>query len=514
MDEPPEIRLTQVSKRLGSVWANQRISLDVRRGEIHAIVGENGAGKSTLMKLLHGDLRPDEGAIALRGAGVRFKSPRQANEAGLGMAYQQPFCFPQLTVLENVAVGYPSSLWRLVRRGEVRARVAGLCDLFGFELPLDVPARELSFAHRRQIDLLRMIYRGASLLILDEPTSLLSPPESDKLLELLRTLRARRHTILFVSHRLSEVFAIADRLTILSKGRCVGTLRASEVSHEVVASLIASGGEDKTDGSWRELPDSSDAHPVQGPRRVVMRLESIRSVPSTEEAPLQSLSLEIAQGESLGIGGVVGSGQRTLARLLVGIGTPAEGVVRLDGDDITRLSVGERRIRGVRWLPANPVEEGMPSEGSILESYLLGSQRDERFQARGWLREAVASRWAATSLREGQVRFDGLHSSVSSLSGGNLQKMAILRTLEGSPRLVVMEQPTRGLDIQGQAWLRACLRRRRDEGVAFLIISHDLDDLFALCDRIGVLYGGRLMGVRRVEEARREALIRWMLGDV
>jgi general nucleoside transport system ATP-binding protein len=509
-----DIRLRNVSKRFGSLWANREISLDILRGEIHAIVGENGAGKSTLMKLLHGHFRPDSGTIALSGVPVRFKSPRQASEAGLGMVNQQPFSFPQFTALENIVVGYPPGGHHFLKLRDRRATVEALCGLFGFEVPLDRRAGELAFAHRQQIELLRVLYRGARVLILDEPTSLLAPPEVEKLLDLLRTLRARQHTILFVSHRLSEGFNLADRVSILSKGRCMGTFQVSEISRGVVARLIEEGGRGGEPEGVRGESYSSDPPLQSEERRVAVRLDGIRVSPTTDEIGLNHLSLGIAEGECLGIGGVVGNGQRSLARLLAGTVRAAEGTIRMAGEDITQMPMRERRMRGLRWLPANPAEEAVLPDGSLVDNYLLGSHRDDRFQWHGWLRRTIVSRWAAAALDEAEVRFEGLAFPARSLSGGNLQKLAICRALEGKPCFVVLEQPMRGLDIRGQERLRARLRRFQTQGVAFLVISHDLDELFLLCDRIGILFGGKLMGVQHTVDARRERLIQWMLGGL
>ncbi|MHC1742875.1 MAG: ABC transporter ATP-binding protein [Syntrophobacteraceae bacterium] len=506
--EHPEIRFSEVSKRFGSLWANREISFDVHRGEIHAIVGENGAGKSTLMKLLCGHFLPDEGSFSLRGCPSRFRSPRQAGEAGLGLVSQQPHTFPQLTALENVIAGHPRGLLRLLRPAAARARIEALGSLFGFELPLDRLAGELAFAHRQQIEILRVLFRDASVLVLDEPTSLLAPPEAERLLDLLRGLRSKDHTILFVSHRLTEVLSLADRVSVLSKGRCVGTYSTADVTREFVARLIAAdaGGVDS-----RSAGRASD-EALRG-TKIALRLDGVRSEPSTEESPLDRVSLEIAEGESFGVGGVVGNGQRSLARLVSGLVGPVEGTIHLAGEDVTRLSLKARRMRGLRWLPSNLRDEGLLPEASILDNCLLGLLREMRFHRHGWLSGKTASGWASSMLAAGDVRYEALGLSAASLSGGNLQKLGLCRTLEGKPRVVVLEQPTRGLDLRAQDRLYSRVRELRAQGVSFLVISHDLDELLQLCNRVGILYRGMFMGVQNTSEAQREMLIQWMLGS-
>lgn len=507
----PEIRFSSVSKRFGSLWANRHITLDVHRGEIHAIVGENGAGKSTLMKILCGHLQPDEGSLAVRGIESRFRSPRQAGETGLGLVSQQPYTFPQLTALENVVVGHPPRLLRLLNSHKTHARVQALCSQFGFELPLDSAAGELAFAHRQQIEILRVLYRDARVLALDEPTSLLAPPEVERLLGLLQSLRASGHTILFVSHRFAEVLSVADRVSILSKGRCLGTYPAAEVTRDLVARLIAEDS-DPFAGVQGVSPDPHRPGLSPAGASLALRLEGVRSSPSSDETPLEGVSLSIAEGECFGLGGVVGNGQRSIARLVSGVVQPADGTIHLAGDDVTRMSVKERLRRGLRWLPANLQEEGMIPGAAIVENCLLGRQRDARFQRLGWLCKKAVAAWASSVLATWGVRFEGVSSPARSLSGGNLQRLGLCRALEGDPRVVVLEQPTRGLDLRARDSFRSRILELLQRGVSFLLISHDLDELFELCDRIGILYRGKLMGIQNTAEAQRATLIQWMLG--
>jgi simple sugar transport system ATP-binding protein len=555
VDQEPLISLRFISKRFGPLWANRDICLDFRKGEIHAIVGENGAGKSTLMKILNGHLRSDSGEILVNGRRVAFRHPQDAMFAGIGMAYQRFLIFPQLTALENVIIGFEPGAFGWFNRKQATDQVVKLCESVGFDLSLNAMASALSFAHRQQIEILRLLYRKVAVLILDEPTSLLAPPETERFLRLLRTLQAGGHTILFVSHRLREVFAIADRVSVLSCGKLVASFPKSEITAEQLVQLIMS---ERQSVAISERPSESSQYddtvaesqhresPLQTPMAGIMRGETplpqmgrtpisrfqmgsrdrdgipnraclleLRNVSTRSdfhEAGLNQFSLMVREGEILGLGGIVGNGQRTLAQLLSGMVQADGGGVFLSGIEITRLSPAKRAGMGLCWLPANPLEEALLPPRSILENALLGRQRLESFQHLGWLDLEAAENWTTEQLEHSEVVHTTLNDPVNSLSGGNLQKLALTRVLAGSPRLVILEQPGCGLDIGAQEKLRDQVCKLNTGGVAFLLISYDLDELLALSHRIGVIYRGRLMGVVKRDEVSLELLGKWMLG--
>jgi simple sugar transport system ATP-binding protein len=618
MDPEPLIALRLISKRYGPLWANKGISLDIHHGEIHGIVGENGAGKSTLMKVLNGHLRADSGEYMFDGRRVTFRHPKDAMLAGIGMAYQRFLIFPQLTALENVIVGCEPGAFGWINRKQARDEVLRLCESIGFDLSLNAMASELSFAHRQQIEILRLLYRKVRVLILDEPTSLLSPPETERFLELLRTLQCTGHTILFVTHRLQEVFAIADRVSVLSRGELIGSFPLIEITAEQLVQLIMStekpalgfekppeapqadeggtvdrffeiglepgiGGQlhspvpppqinvgeletpmlPSLDGRGRGKVETGDVRhphptsPVKGEeanspaltspvdgeefssaaltprmrqtlissshkgskdvrdsetRTVLLELRNITTQPDAHEAGLNRLSLTIQEGEVFGLGGVVGNGQRTMAHLLSGMLQADRGAVFLAGKEITRLPPATRMEMGLCRLPANPLEEALLPPRSIMENTLLGRQRHQSFQHYGWLSLEAIEDWATEQLQQSEIVYSSLNDPVSSLSGGNLQKLALTRVLGGSPRIVILEQPGCGLDIRAQEKLRERVHKLNASGVAFLVISYDLDELLALSHRVGVLYRGRLMGIVNREEASLELIGRWMLG--
>jgi general nucleoside transport system ATP-binding protein len=525
--QEPFISLHGICKHFGSLTANQDISLDFRRGEIHAIVGENGAGKSTLMKILNGHLHPDSGEIRLNGRRVSFRNPREAMLAGIGMAYQQSLIFPQLSALENVIVGFEPGTAGWIRGKQARAQLAALCRSVGFDLPLNAQASQLAFAHRQQIEILRLLYRRVKVLILDEPTSLLSPPETKRFLRLIESLQASGHTILFVSHRLQELFAIADRVTVLNRGRAVGTYSKAEITLKDIVRLIMSGATPRSPLKGSQPPsrppeghESLSATTRNPPfslpdgirEAVLLELNGVSVPPAPYDAGLENFSLDILEGEVLGLGGVVGNGQRTLALLLSGLLPAERGVVALSGVDISKISINERAANGIRWLPANSFEEALLPSQSIWENLLLGRQRQRPFERYGWVKREVINGWAEERLRDHEVVYGGLTDPMNSLSGGNQQKVALSRILEGAPRLIILEQPTRGLDIRAQEKLHNQVRQMNAGGTTFLLISYDLDELLALSHRVGILYRGRMMGIERSREASAESLGSWMLG--
>ena len=540
-DQRPFITLKHISKHLGSVLANRDISLDFFEGEVHAIVGENGAGKSTLMRILNGELQPDAGTILLNGRCVTFARPQEAMAAGIGMAHQSFLIFPQLTAMENVIVGCEPGVRGWIRRKEAKDELRALCRSVGFELPLDSLAGALSFAHRQQIEILRLLYRKVKVLILDEPTSLLAPPETERFLNLLRSLQAAGHTILFISHRLHEVFAIADRVSVLSRGTGAGSFLKSEINLDRLVQLVVSGGNDgfsinasreanalgdeiqlQTSGLTckKEQPHGATTSSIHHSSFIThhssappfLELREVTARAGSQEAGLADFSLEVFHGEVFGLGGVVGNGQRTLAFLLAGMLPAEQGTVMLAGREMTRLSLSERMARGLRWLPANPVEEALLPSRSLWENLLLGRQRHPSCQAHNWLNRKAIEGWATAQLDQNEVVYASVADPLHGLSGGNSQKLALSRVLTGLPSLVILEQPSRGLDLRAQEHLRQQIRDLNEQGVTFLLISYDLDELLVLSHRLGVLYRGRMMGIAEPREASRELLGSWMLG--
>lgn len=515
MNSPPLIRMRSISKRYGDLWANSRISIEILKGEIHAIAGENGAGKSTLLKILFGLVQPDEGSIYLNGEPVSFNHPRDALRAGIGMVQQQLLIFPQLTSLENIVAGAEPRKWGLIKRKEMRQTIEELCRSFGFDLPLDANAAEISFAHRQQIELLKALYRGAKILILDEPTSLLAPPEVDRLLKMLHILQAQGQTIIFISHRLQEIFSTADRITVLRGGKLMGTWNKESTSIQQISSLIVAGSElnHNENEPKKDHPVTAQILGNQPPEAPPVLTVDKVTLPSFGHEPgIADFCLQVRAGEIFGIAGVVGNGQRALALTLAGLQPNERGRIWLESQEITGLSVAKRIQMGIRWLPENSVEEGALAELSLWENMLLGFQRRPSNQSAGWLHKTKIRQWAKDRLDEQEVAYTSISQPLASLSGGNQQKVILKRTLSGPLKMVILEHPCRGLDIMARQKVHRKIQSLSGKGLTFLVFSYDLEELLALSHRIGVMYRGRMTGVSDTHKANREQLGKWMLG--
>ena len=349
------ISLEGISKRFGSLWANQDISMEIHGGEVHAIVGENGAGKSTLMRILYGDLLADSGRFLMEGKPVRFLNPKDAMEAGFGMVHQQLQIFPQLSALENVILGAEPKSWGCVDWKRAKERVQEFCGVFGFQIAQDVPAGELPFAARQQIEILRALYHDARILLLDEPTSLLSPPEVRKFLHLLASLKGSGHTVLFISHRLEEVLTVADRISVLCRGRSQGTYTASEVTEADLVRIIVCGAqaEPRTVAALHCERGNAPEMGSESLQTPVLEMRNVCTAPLEQQVGLQDFSLEIGRGEIVGIGGIVGNGEGSLGRLIAGLVQPERGKILLHGKDISSHSISRRKDMGLWWLPTN-----------------------------------------------------------------------------------------------------------------------------------------------------------------
>lgn len=501
-----------ISKQFGSLWANRDISMDIRQGEIHALVGENGAGKSTLLKILFGQLRADSGTIFLEGQPCRFRRPSDAMGAGFGMVHQQLLIFPQLSALENIILGREPGHWGGVLWKVAQEKVEGLMRLFGFSIPLLDPAGSLPFAHRQQIEILRALHHNAHILLLDEPTSLLGPRDVDRFMDLLSALRNRGHTVLFVSHRLAEVFRIADRISVLHRGRFQGTHAADEITPGELAGIMVSGVRPQALPTHADLSPGAFQHREGEVGAPMLQILNVHTDPVNQESGLQDLTLEVFPGEILGIGAVVGNGERALARLIAGLSQPVRGEVRFKGQSVSNASVSTRMGMGIHWLPANPLEEGLAPDRPLWENLLLGRQRASAFQTNGWLKKRQIRDWTVNSLEAARVGFASPFQRLRSLSGGNQQKVALSRVMTDSTVLAVMEQPSRGLDVGAQEEIHRRMRGLCARGAALVVIAYDVDEVLALCHRVGILFRGRLMGTVAKADASRDLLGRWMVG--
>ncbi len=477
------VELVGITKRFPGVVANSNINLAVRRGEVHALCGENGAGKSTLMKILYGMQQPDEGTISVDGTVVRFRSPSDAIKAGIGMVHQHFMLADNLTIAENVLLGAESGhgIGAAARR-----RIAELASTVGLEADPGLLVERLGVADRQRVEILKVLYRGARTVILDEPTAVLVPQEVDELFDTVRTMRSQDFTFLFISHKLDEVRAIADRITVIRRGTCVGTADPAAVSSRQLAEMMV--------GSELPSPETRDSTVTD---REVLRVTGLR-LPGEGggRALLDGVDLVVHAGEVLGIAGVEGNGQTELVETIMGMRRAAGGTVVLGGEDITRAHTLARREAGIGYVPEDRTRHGLLATQPLWVNRMLGYQSRPpvaRGGLLGLLDRAAARRDTERIVAEFDVRTPGIEVAAAALSGGNQQKLVVGRELSGEPVLLIASHPTRGVDVGAQAGIWEELRRARARGLAVLLISADLDELIGLSDSIKVMLRGQLV---------------------
>lgn len=502
----PAIRLRGIWKSYpGGVQANQGIDLDIARGSIHGLLGENGAGKSTLMKILFGLVSPDEGEIRLDGRSVTFRSPADALEAGIGMVQQHFSLIPDFTVAQNLMLGHePTRLFGWLDVKTASEQIRALSERYGFRIDPGSRVADLSVGARQRVEILKILYRGAEILILDEPTASLTPQEAAELHAVLRTLREQGRTVIFISHKLGEVIDLCDRVTVLRDGSVVGEREINPDTRE------PGKPRDQTERRLarmmvgRELP-SGPGRPHE-PGRPALVLEG-----ATDGRTLAALDLEVRGGEIVGVAGVEGNGQASLVELILGIRKCQSGRIELDGRDVTGWPVGRRLRAGIAHIAEDRQGAGLILTMPIADNAVIGFQDQPPF-ARGarWLSPHEIREFAQSLVERFDVRTPSVRVSAGSLSGGNQQKLVVGRELARKPSLVIAAQPTRGLDLGATSFVHSELDALRAEGRAVLLISLDLAEIMALSDRIIVLSAGTIVGSARPAEVDEETLGLWM----
>ncbi|MEX1143342.1 MAG: ABC transporter ATP-binding protein [Anaerolineales bacterium] len=495
------LEMKGITKRFPGVLANDRVDFDLHAGEVHALLGENGAGKSTLMKILYGMYHPDEGRILLNGKPVSIASPTDSIGLGIGMIHQHFMLVPTLTVTENVALGVPSKRGPLTDLVAVSKRIVELAGIYGLKIDPDAYVWQLSVGQQQRVEIIKALYRGAALLILDEPTAVLTPQEVDELFAIMRQMVKDGHALIFISHKLHEVVEISDRVTVLRDGRKIGTRPTSQTTKRDLANWMVG----------REIIFSPDHKAVQtGPVRIELQAASCGSDRGTPG--LRQVSLQVHSGEILGIAGVSGNGQRELAEVITGLRATTGGHILLEGQDVTGLPADELTERMLSYIPEERMRDGMIKEFTVSENMILREHHKPPFSRYGFLDLRHISQHADGLIRQFQVKTPSRETPAKSLSGGNIQKMVLARELARQPRAIVAAQPTRGLDIGATEYVRGLLLEQRVAGAAILLISEDLDEILALSDRIAVLYEGQIMDILPRAQATPEALGLLMAG--
>jgi len=495
------IELRDIVKRFPGVVANDHVNLTVTAGEVHALLGENGAGKTTLMRILYGLYQPDEGEIRLDDRPVRLHSPADSIRQGIGMIHQHFMLVPTLTVAENVALGLPSSRGLLLDTDRVAERVRQLASNYGLQVDPTAYVWQLSVGEQQRVEILKALYRGAQVLILDEPTAVLTPQEVQELFVTLRRMAAEGHLLIFISHKLHEVLTISDRVTVLRGGQVVRSLVTAETDRQELARLMVG----------REVLLRVERPPVEA-GQARLRLDDVwvdgdRGLPA-----VRGVSLEVRAGEVLGVAGVSGNGQRELAEVIAGLRKVGRGRIWLEQSEMTAWDPERRLAQGLAYIPEERMRDGVIRELSVEENMILENHAQPPFARGIFLNFSRIGQHVDRLIGEFEIKTPSRATPLRNLSGGNIQKLILARALAGRPVVLVAAQPTRGVDIGSTEYIHRRLVEQRTAGTATLLISEDLDEVRNLSDRLAVMYEGRIMGVLDRDEATVERVGLLMAG--
>ncbi len=481
-DEPLAVQLTDITKTFPGVIANEDVNLSVAVGEIHAIVGENGAGKSTLMKILYGMQNPDSGTVQVRGQEVHFKSPKDAIDKGIGMVHQHFMLADNLTVLENIVLGSEPTKGPKLDYAAGRDKINEIGSTYGMDIEPDALVETLTVGARQRTEIVKVLYRGAKILILDEPTAVLVPQEVDELFNSLREFKAEGESVIFISHHLDEVLSIADSITVMRGGRTVATVKPADVDAKQLAELMV--------GSELPTPETTESTVTDV---VELSIQGVSALSEDGRTILDNITFDIHQGEIVGIAGVEGNGQGELINALMGIQEISTGAVEFKGDDIADWSTKRRREDGIGIIPADRHREGLLLQSPLWENAMLGHQTVKPF-AKGPFIDRKGARDRTTEIIERfDVKTPGPDVVALALSGGNQQKLIVGKEMIADPNVLIAAHPTRGVDIGAQASIWDEIRSARKEGLAVLLISADLEELIGLSDRLLVIFSGKIV---------------------
>jgi ABC-type uncharacterized transport system ATPase subunit len=499
--EVPMLEMRGITKRFPGVVANDRVDFDVKPGEVHTLLGENGAGKSTLMRVLYGLYQADEGEIFLDGERVAITSPAVAIARGIGMIHQHFMLVATLTVAQNVALGLPSSRGPLTDLDRVSARIRELSNAYSLRVDPEAYIWQLSVGERQRVEIMKALYRNAKLLVLDEPTAVLTPQEVDELFKVFRQMVADGRGLVFISHKIREVLALSDRITVLRNGRVVGSVLPADVTRRDLAHMMV--------GREVGVIQNHTAHETADAR---LSVRGLRVLGDRGTETVRGVDLEVRSGEIVGIAGVSGNGQRELAEAIAGLRTPTSGSIDLDGRDVAGAGPAEIRKAGLGYVPEERMRDGVIVDFSVADNLMLVDSRSPAFTRFGFLRRNAIKDHCAELVSAFTVKTPDLDTPAHNLSGGNIQKLILARELSGDPRVLLVAQPTRGIDVGATEYIHQRLIEQRRAGKAILIISEDLDEVMALSDRVLVMYEGSIIGQADPQQVSRETIGLMMAG--
>jgi general nucleoside transport system ATP-binding protein len=483
-DAPPVLELRGITKRFPGVVANDHVDFELRRGEIHALLGENGAGKSTLVNIVYGLYHPDEGEILIGGKPVSIDSPSTAIERGIGMVHQHFMLIPVMTVAENIVLARePRRAGILLDFGDADRRVEEVSKAFNFQIDPDALIQDITVGQQQRVEILKALYRGADILILDEPTAVLTPQEATDLFTILRTLVREGMSVIFITHKLNEVLAIADRITVLRRGKTIDTIPRDGATEEGLARMMVG----------REVLLRVEKKPAE-PHETLLRVENLEVDDERALPAVRGVSFEVRAGEIVAIAGVDGNGQTELVEALAGLRKSKAGTVEIAGTNVTGANPRHHLDSGLGHIPEDRLRRGLVLEFNLGENLALHDYRKPPNSKYGWLHPRRIAAWARGLLKEFDVRGGTTESRASALSGGNQQKVVVAREVERDPRVLIAAQPTRGLDVGAIEFVHRRLVQERDEGRAILLVSLELEEVLSLADRILVFYEGRIVG--------------------
>jgi general nucleoside transport system ATP-binding protein len=482
-DAPLVLELHGITKRFPGIVANDSVDFDLRRGEIHALLGENGAGKSTLMNIVYGLYHPDEGEIRVKGEPVKIDSPSAAIAHGIGMVHQHFMLIPVMTVAENIVLARePTHAGVLLDLGAADKHVEDVSKAFNFAIDPDALIQDITVGQQQRVEILKALFRGADILVLDEPTAVLTPQEANDLFGILRTLVREGMSVIFISHKLNEVLAIADRITVLRRGKRIDTIDREGATEQGLARMMV--GREVLLRVEKTVPETGDT---------VLEVEDLEVNDERGLPAVRGVGFAVRAGEIVAIAGVDGNGQTELVEALAGLRKPSAGRISIAGEEVTNANPRGHLDAGLGHIPEDRLRRGLVLEFSLAENLALHDYRKEPNSRFGWLRPGRIIAWARGLLREFDVRGGGPQSRASSLSGGNQQKVVVAREVERDPRVLIAAQPTRGLDVGAIEFVHRRLVQERDQGRAILLVSLELEEVLSLADRILVIYEGRIV---------------------